>query len=79
LALLEERLVNPKFTKDAFERNQKQILESFKVQKSQPAYVANIVFSKMNFGANNILGMDPQGTEETIKKITLQDVEKLLQ
>ena len=75
LALLEERLVNPKFTKDAFERNQKQILESFKVQKSQPAYVANIVFSKMNFGANNILGMDPQGTEETIKKITLQDIE----
>ena len=75
LALLEERLINPKFTKDAFERNQKQILESFKVQKSQPAYVANIVFSKMNFGANNILGMDPQGTEETIKKITLQDIE----
>ena len=75
LTLLEERLINPKFTKDAFDRNQKQILESFKVQKSQPAYVANIVFSKMNFGANNILGMDPQGTEETIKKITLQDIE----
>src|SRR5215203_898641 len=75
LALLEERLINPKFTQDAFDRNQKQILESFKVQKSQPSYVANVVFSKMNFGADNILGMDPQGTAETIKKITLQDIQ----
>jgi zinc protease len=75
LALLEERLLNPKFTKDAFERNQKQTLESFKVQKSQPAYVANVLFSKMNFGANNILGMAQEGTEETIKNITLEDVQ----
>jgi zinc protease len=75
LALLEERLLNPKFTKDAFERNQKQTLESFKVQKSQPAYVANVVFSKMNFGANNILGMAPEGTEETIRNMTLEDVQ----
>jgi zinc protease len=50
-------------------------MESFKVQKSQPAYVANLVFSKMNFGADNILGMDPEGTEETIKNITLADIE----
>ena len=75
LALLQERLLNPKFTQDAFERNQKQILETFKVQKSQPSYVANVVFSKMNFGANNILGLSQEGTEETVKKITLQDIQ----
>lgn len=75
LALLQERLLNPKFTQDAFDRNKKQILESFKVQKSQPAYVASLVFSKMNFGADNILGMAPEGTEETIKNITLADIE----
>ena len=75
LALLQERLLNPKFTQDAFERNQKQILETFKVQKSQPSYVANVVFSKMNFGANNILGLSQEGTDETIKKITLQDIQ----
>ncbi|HEY1870163.1 MAG TPA: insulinase family protein, partial [Chitinophagaceae bacterium] len=36
LALLQERMFDPKFTEDAFKRNQKQILESFKVMKSQP-------------------------------------------
>jgi zinc protease len=75
LALLEERLLHPKFTQDAFDRNQKQALESFKVQKSQPSYVASVVFSKMNFGANNILGLSQQGTEESVKSMTLQDIE----
>ena len=75
LALLQERLLNPKFTQDAFDRNQKQILESFKVQKSQPAYVASMVFSKLNFGSNNILGMSQEGTEETVRKLTLQDIQ----
>lgn len=75
LALLEERLLNPHFTQDAFDRNKKQIMESFKVQKSQPAYVANLVFSKMNFGADNILGMSQEGTEETINNIELADIQ----
>ncbi len=75
LALLEERLLRPRFTQDAFDRNKKQILESFKVQKSQPAYVASLVSSKLNFGANNILGMSQEGTEETIKNIELADIE----
>jgi zinc protease len=75
LALLQERLLNPKFTQDAFDRNKKQILESFKVQKSQPSYVANTVFAKVNYGAKNILGMTEEGTEETIKNISLEDVQ----
>src|SRR5215510_8190060 len=50
LALVEERMSNPKFTEDAFKRNQKQILETFKVMKSQPATVANDVIAKINYG-----------------------------
>ncbi len=75
LALLQERLFNPKFSEDAFNRLKKQTLESFKIMKSQPAAVADAVFAKINYGPNHILGIDESGTEETVKNITLQDIE----
>ena len=75
LALLQERLFNPKFDDKAFARIKKQTLESFKQAKAQPAVVADIVFAKLNYGSNNILGIDDGGTEETVKNITLKDVE----
>ncbi|MEJ7674604.1 MAG: insulinase family protein [Chitinophagaceae bacterium] len=30
---------------------------------------------KLNYGTNHILGMDEGGTEETVKNITLKDIE----
>ena len=75
LALLEERMLRPKFTAEAFDRIKKQTLESFKAQKGQPAAVADAVFAKLNYGPNHILGISPDGTEETVKNITLQDIE----
>ena len=75
LALLEERMFNPKFTEDAFKRNQKQVLESFKQSKSQPATVASDVIAKINYGPNNILSMSEDGTEYTVKNLKLDDVE----
>lgn len=75
LALLQERLFNPRFTNEAFDRIKKQKLESFKVQKSRPAVVADAVFAKLNYGDNNILGISQEGTEETVKNIELKDIE----
>lgn len=75
LALLNERLYNPAFSEDVFNRIKKQRLESFKLAKSQPASVAEAVFAKVNYGPNNILGISQNGTEETIKALTLQDIE----
>ena len=75
LALLQERMFNPKFTEDAFKRNQKQAMESFKQMKSQPAAIANEVTAKITYGPNHILGMSQDGTEYTVKNFTLQDVE----
>ncbi len=74
LTLLEERMFNPKFTQEAFDRIKKQSIESFKQIKSQPALVASQVFAKMNYG-NSILGMSEMGTEYTVKNLTLKDVE----
>ncbi|HEX6193354.1 MAG TPA: pitrilysin family protein [Chitinophagaceae bacterium] len=75
LALVEERMLNPKFTEAAFNRIQNQNLESFKQAKADPASVANTVFAKVNYGPNNILGMSEAGTEYTMKNMKLQDIE----
>jgi zinc protease len=75
LALLQERLFNPRFTEDAFTRIKKQTMESFKAQKAQPAAVANAVFAKLNYGADHILGISEDGTEETVANITLADIQ----
>ncbi len=75
LALVEERMLNPKFTDAAFTRIQKQELEGFKQAKADPAAVADLVFAKVNYGPNNILGMSEDGTEYTIKNMKLADIE----
>lgn len=75
LALLQERMFNPKFTQDAFNRIQKRTLESFKVAKTQPANVADEVFAKLNYGNNHILATDPSGTEESVKNMKLADIQ----
>jgi zinc protease len=74
LALLQERMFNPAFNADDFDRIKKQTLESFKQMKAQPAAVADAVFAKLNYGPNHILGISQNGTEETVKNITLDDI-----
>jgi zinc protease len=75
LALLQERLFNAKFTETAFNRIQRQTLESLKQSKTRPAAVADDVIAVVNYGPDHILGMNENGTESSIKNITLQDVQ----
>ena len=75
LQLLEEKMLNPDFKQDAFNRLQKQALESFKQAKSQPATIASNVYRKLNYGAGNILGMSDNGTEYTTRNLSLADVQ----
>ncbi|MEP7163436.1 MAG: pitrilysin family protein [Ferruginibacter sp.] len=75
LLLLEERMLQPKFTMDAFTRLQKQAMEGFKQAKSQPATIASNVYERISYGSNNILGLSDNGTEYTIKHLSLLDVQ----
>ena len=75
LALFEERLFRPKFTPEAFARIHQQTMEGFKSMKSQPATVATNVFAHLNYGSKNPLGVSETGTEETVRGLTLKDVE----
>jgi len=74
LALLQEKMFSPKFDEAAFNRIKTQSLQSFKLQKSQPASIATTVFARVNYGPNNILGISQDGTEETVKNISLDDI-----
>ncbi len=76
LELLQERMLAPNFSEESFDRLQRQALEGFKQAKSQPATIASAVYSKLNYGPNNILGMSDNGTEYTIKNMTLKDVQE---
>ncbi|HET9430900.1 MAG TPA: insulinase family protein, partial [Chitinophagaceae bacterium] len=75
LQLLEERMLHPVFNESAFSRIKKQRMEGFKQAKANPASVANDVFAKLSYGPNNILGMNQDGTEQTVNNITLADIE----
>ncbi|RYY41693.1 MAG: insulinase family protein [Chitinophagaceae bacterium] len=75
LALMEERLLRPRFTEAAFNRIKNQRLQGFKLAKSQPAAIADAVFARLNYGSNHILGIPQGGTEETVKNIELKDME----
>jgi len=75
MALLQERIFNPKFTQQAFDLNKKQRLESFKSQKAAPASIAPVVFDKINYGANSVLGISASGNEKTVANINLKDIQ----
>jgi zinc protease len=75
LALLQERLLHPKFTQEAFERIKKQDIQNLQVAKTQPAGVAGSVYNKILFGKDNIRTYGLSGTEQTVPNITLADVQ----
>ncbi len=75
LDILKEKMLRPKFTEETFNRLKRQTIEGIKNSKSQASSVANVVFDKINYGENNIFGIADRGTEETVKNITLKDIQ----
>jgi zinc protease len=75
MTLLQERMLNPKFTPEAFARIQKQTVEGFKQRRSQPTIIATDVYTKLSYAPGNIFGLAEVGTENSVKHLTLQDVE----
>jgi zinc protease len=75
LAIVQERLLHPKFTQEAFDRIKKQDLQNLQVAKTQPAGVAGTVYNKVLFGKDNIRTYGLSGTEQTLPNITLADIQ----
>ena len=74
LALLEERLLHPRFDKDDFDRLKKQRLEQLKNQQTDASALAQTAFLKALYGEGNFMGISSSGTVESVSAITLDDV-----
>lgn len=79
LALVEEKLLRPKFAADDFERLKKQQLELIASQSTQPVVIANKAYNKLLYGAGNIRAVPVSGTTKTVETITLDDVKAFYQ
>lgn len=76
IAILQEKMLHPQFTEAAFDRIKKQLLANIRNSKSQASSVATVVFDKLNYGSAHIFGLPDYGTEETLKNISISDVQK---
>lgn len=74
LKLLEERMLNPKFTPEDFNRTKSQLTEIIANRRRDPSSVAFDVYSKVNYGKNHVFGLPYLGTTETIKNINLNNI-----
>lgn len=75
MALVEERMLRPKFTEEALATNKKRLIESIKNAMNRPNFVVGNVYNKVLYGPTNIMGWPSYGSEETINNITLADIE----
>lgn len=79
LALLEERLFRTKFLEEDFKRLKENTLKNLQNRSTQPATIANDVFAKLLYGANDVRALPIGGTETTVQNITLDDVVRYFQ
>lgn len=77
LAILQEKLFEPKFAPEDFERLKKQQLEGIANQSTQPSAIADKAYSKILFGSESIQSYPLSGTVETVKNVTLEDIKAL--
>jgi predicted Zn-dependent peptidase len=73
LELMAEGALNPKFTQEEFDKEKDKLIEGLKTQEKSVAAVAGRVQNVLAYGKNH-----PYGeflSEETIKNVTLSDVE----
>ncbi|MGI3017087.1 M16 family metallopeptidase [Shewanella algae] len=74
LAIVEERLFEPGFKETDFERVKQQQLQSLQHLASDPNYLAEEGFSKLLFGSQTSLGVNDNGTLESVSQLTLDDI-----
>jgi zinc protease len=76
LAIAVEKLTKPKFANEDFVRLQKQQSEGLKFGQKDASVIANGVYSKLLFGANNSFSYNDAGTIDTVSAIKLSDVQQ---
>jgi zinc protease len=75
LQLLEERMLNPKFTEASFSRIKKQLTENISNSRTSATAVATNVYASVNYGSQHILGLPENGTLATVNNINFADIQ----
>ena len=73
MALVEQKMFEPAFNEEDFNRLRKQMIEGIKNSMTDASYLANAAYNKLMFG-DNIAGKPRNGTLESLESITLDDV-----
>jgi zinc protease len=76
LAIAAEQLLQPKFDPEDFARLKEQTIQGIRQGKTQPATIAAVAYQMLLFGENNSFAYMNAGTEETVSKLTLDDVKE---
>ena len=79
MALLEERLLHPRFDPADFDRLKKQTLELIANQNTQPPVIANKTFARLLYAPTDVMSMPVSGTMATANSLTLDDVKQFYQ
>jgi len=79
MALLEQRLLHPRFAQADFDRLKKQTLEGIANQTTQPVVIANNAYSRLLYGPGDIMSVPVSGTTATVSELTLDDVKQFYQ
>jgi zinc protease len=74
MALLDQRLLHPRFDAADFDRIKKQQLEGIANFTNQPAVIADLTYNRLLYGQNNIAGTAVAGTTASVSSLTLDDV-----
>lgn len=73
LAILEEKLLKPKFDAADFARVQAQTLQGIEQSKKQPAATAATVYQLLLLGRDNSIAYPNAGITETVSALTVED------
>ncbi len=76
LEILEEKVINPAFNQEDFERKKAEQLEYIANQVTQARALAENGFRSKLYKSTSILSIPQNGTAESVEKITLDDVKK---
>lgn len=74
LALVKEILFTPRWDTAELALIKMRVLNGIKQSKANPSLLASNAFYKLLYGKDQVLGINPRGTEATVESITIEDV-----
>jgi zinc protease len=74
VSLVEEMLLQPRWDTASFALVRNSIINDIRRRSVEPSFIASSTLNKLRFGKDNIYSTDVQGTIESVKSITMDDL-----